>query len=237
MIEIVQCPSCGSRAFEVEENRYQCEYCGTIFVLADKTIKRIIHEGSIKPGTIFCPECGRGLPLVDKSGSQNYGYRCVKCGKENICMYCVRTHNGKFYCDSCYRELTGRERKEKDVTKKEKKMRLPAIRVHPLILVGLGVLLGWTFVFIDDIVSDFFFVGLYAVFPFYVIMVSWLSRSPLIGALSGFMVMAGVAILVLEELGDEEAFLIFSLSTIIYIIIGVVSGYFFSRRISVSRLS
>jgi uncharacterized protein YbaR (Trm112 family) len=232
MIEIVQCPSCGSRALQVEDNKYQCEYCNTVFILVNKNIKKIIHEGSIRAGTIFCPECGRGLPLVDKSGSQNYGYKCVKCGKENICVHCVKAYDRKFYCDSCYEEITGRKKKRTNITSANSKIpRFSAIRFHSLILIGLAVLLGWIFVFLDDVISDFFFVGLFVVFPIYIIVASWLSRSPSISALSGFMIMAGVAILVPDELlGSEEGFLFFSMSVIAYVVIGIVLGIFFSRR-------
>jgi DNA-directed RNA polymerase subunit RPC12/RpoP len=77
------------------QKEYHCEHCGTTFVFIDAHKKEVVRDTRRHS----CPICGRPV-RIDK------GFVCKKCGKEDLCGYCVEEIIGsdgirRGFCKEC----------------------------------------------------------------------------------------------------------------------------------------
>lgn len=95
---MIKCQNCGNQIYEV---RRHCDYCGAKNPLSDK------HNGEgycPECGTSFvggiCPDCGKKPSdfRYNISSSDEYCYRCSKCGKNHSTVYrfCMDCGNNNY---------------------------------------------------------------------------------------------------------------------------------------------
>jgi len=93
-INLIKCPNCGSISVtSVGSDKYNCSHCKAYFQLVRPDVQRIdVVEHN-------CPSCGKPI----EAGK---GYKCVKCGKYDLCETCVDdVPNRGYMCKSCIKEI------------------------------------------------------------------------------------------------------------------------------------
>jgi hypothetical protein len=163
--------------------------------------------------------------------------RCPNCGgilpsDSNLCRRCGH--------DLYYRRFD-QEKLDKD----KKEILITKFTEFPLILVEIGFFLGVASYCINmvsrswSIVEGFpgilIFLSLCTVYPVYIALVSWLSKSPLTGGLCGLSLMMGMFLTWASTWGFkfsyfDEVLFIFLIPTAVYSAIGGFLGYYFRRK-------
>jgi hypothetical protein len=86
---VIRCPNCGSvEVRSTKPDEYECTHCTARFVFIRPDVQKtdlVEHN---------CPCCGKPV----EAGK---GFRCVSCGKYDLCGDCVDIYGGSYNCREC----------------------------------------------------------------------------------------------------------------------------------------